>query len=366
MQGVSSSHVHSVSELVLDLFPVSGASDLWNCWAGWMRSRFPRRRASSRAGGTPGIFWVHNDSGNPPLLFAIRGDGRIVRQFRLAVPNLDWEDIAIDDQGHLYLGDIGNNTGRLPLRVIYRIDEPDPSSPAEKPISGLGSDLLCFAARRIGSTPRACSMTDGGAYLLAKYLDGREAELFTVPLEPPSPLAAAGQTPVDRAVARIHRAGNGRRFERGRNAAGGLFDHGHAGLPPRRAAIAAMAARRRGSVPPLHRSRESPGTDVHSSWSPRGAESIALPRRRGGRRAFVRLRRLRRRERPQGRDRDPRNVRDHRRSGHGVPTMTTTLPAAASPSATLRPPSLQTSAPASGRFSSSSPAEFNSRPHSLR
>ena len=57
----------------------------------------------------PGIFWVHNDSGNAPLLFAVRSDGRIVRRFRLGVPNLDWEDIAIDDQGHLYLGDIGNN-----------------------------------------------------------------------------------------------------------------------------------------------------------------------------------------------------------------------------------------------------------------
>ncbi len=77
----------------------------------------------------PGIFWVHNDSGNAPLLFAVRSDGRIVRRFRLAIPNLDWEDIAIDDQGHLYLGDIGNNTGLLRVRTIYRIDEPDPSSP---------------------------------------------------------------------------------------------------------------------------------------------------------------------------------------------------------------------------------------------
>ena len=50
----------------------------------------------------PGIYWVHNDSGNPPLIFAIRGDGRIVRSFRVEVPNIDWEDIAIDDQGHLY------------------------------------------------------------------------------------------------------------------------------------------------------------------------------------------------------------------------------------------------------------------------
>ena len=75
----------------------------------------------------PGVFWVHNDSGNAPLLFAIRADGRIIRQFRLEVPNIDWEDIAINAQGHLYIGDIGNNLGTLPLRAIYRIDEPDPA-----------------------------------------------------------------------------------------------------------------------------------------------------------------------------------------------------------------------------------------------
>src|SRR5262249_42704530 len=76
-------------------------------------------RASREASGIvksrrhSGIFWVHNDSGNAPLLFAVRADGRVVRRFRLAIPNLDWEDIATDDHGHLYLGDIGNNSGLL-------------------------------------------------------------------------------------------------------------------------------------------------------------------------------------------------------------------------------------------------------------
>ena len=110
----------------------------------------------------PGIFWVHNDSGNAPLLFAVRGDGRIVRRFRLAIPNLDWEDIAIDDQGHLYLGDIGNNTGLLRVRTIYQLDEPDPTIP-----EGGDRDRPLPATRtwptprppRTGSTPRAwCSI----------------------------------------------------------------------------------------------------------------------------------------------------------------------------------------------------------------
>src|SRR4051812_22769462 len=56
----------------------------------------------------PGIFWVHNDSGSPPALFAVRRDGALVREYSVNVPNLDWEDIAADDRGHLYLGEIGN------------------------------------------------------------------------------------------------------------------------------------------------------------------------------------------------------------------------------------------------------------------
>jgi hypothetical protein len=133
----------------------------------------------------PGIFWVHNDSGNPPLLFAVRSDGRIVRRFRLAVPNLDWEDITIDDQGHLYLGDIGNNGGVLTVRVIYRIDEPDPSSAADRPLTA--SATVLYALPRSNRFDAEGLVYDQGtAIVVAKYFDGREAELFAVPLEPPA------------------------------------------------------------------------------------------------------------------------------------------------------------------------------------
>lgn len=134
------------------------------------------------------IFWVHNDSGNPPLLFAVHSDGRVVRQFRLEVPNIDWEDIAIDDQGHLYLGDIGNNRGVLPLRTIYRIDEPDPAMPIERPLKASAATFYSLP-RSMRFDAESLVFDRGTALLLAKYLDGREAELFTVPFEPPAPLA---------------------------------------------------------------------------------------------------------------------------------------------------------------------------------
>ena len=80
--------------------------------------RIPEASGIVKSRRYPGIFWVHNDSGNPPLLFAIKGDGAILNAFPVNVPNIDWEDIAIDDHGHLYVGDIGNNTGALPVRDL--------------------------------------------------------------------------------------------------------------------------------------------------------------------------------------------------------------------------------------------------------
>ncbi|MGC8641436.1 MAG: hypothetical protein ACP5XB_16345 [Isosphaeraceae bacterium] len=136
----------------------------------------------------PGIFWVHNDSGNSPSLFAVRRDGTIVRQFRLSVPNVDWEDIAIDDEGHLYLGDIGNNGGLLALRAIYKIDEPDPARPASKPPPIRAASFYRFpAGGRFDAEGLVYDPKADCAVLVAKRFDGREAELYAVPFQPPAP-----------------------------------------------------------------------------------------------------------------------------------------------------------------------------------
>jgi hypothetical protein len=135
----------------------------------------------------PGVFWVHNDSGNPPLLFAVKRDGSLVREYPVKVANLDWEDIAIDDEGHLYLGEIGNNGGRLPIRAVYRLDEPDPSKPAEGPLSVTHASYYRFP--RGGRFDAEGLFIDRGrAVVVAKTFDGREAGLFGVPLDPAPPL----------------------------------------------------------------------------------------------------------------------------------------------------------------------------------
>jgi hypothetical protein len=160
---------------------------------GWLDDKLiPEASGIVKSRRHPGIFWVHNDSGNTPLLFAIEGGGRIVGQFRLAVPNTDWEDIAVDDKGHLYVGDIGNNGGLLPVRAIYRVDEPDPTAPAEKPLPA--SAVTFYALSKENRFDAESLYYDRGSMvLIAKAYDGREAELFTVPIEPPAPLLRPAQ-----------------------------------------------------------------------------------------------------------------------------------------------------------------------------
>ncbi len=142
-----------------------------------------------------GIFWTHNDSGNGPSLFAIRRDGTVVRRFTVAAINLDWEDIAIDDEGHLYLGDIGNNNGRLPARAIHQLQEPDPTKPPEGPLKVQRSTIYTFPA---GGRFDAESLAIDGthALLVAKTFDRRDARLFAIPLDRSNPARAIVPTPV--------------------------------------------------------------------------------------------------------------------------------------------------------------------------
>jgi len=80
-----------------------------------------------------GVFWVHGDSGAGNWLFAVNREGERIARLRVkGAVNVDWEDITHDDQGNLWLGDIGNNdSGRRDL-VVHRIPEPDPHAKLDR------------------------------------------------------------------------------------------------------------------------------------------------------------------------------------------------------------------------------------------
>ncbi|MBX3279526.1 MAG: hypothetical protein KF868_16100 [Acidobacteria bacterium] len=75
------------------------------------------------------LYWVHNDSGDRPRIFAVTSGGKVRGEFRVTgAINQDWEDIAAgpgrDDRPALYIGDIGDNARRRSSIVVYRVPEP--------------------------------------------------------------------------------------------------------------------------------------------------------------------------------------------------------------------------------------------------
>jgi hypothetical protein len=73
------------------------------------------------------VFWTHNDGGGRrQVLYAMSRTGGPLGEFRVTGAMVqDWEDIASDRKGHLYIGDIGNNDARRRELAVYEIDEPE-------------------------------------------------------------------------------------------------------------------------------------------------------------------------------------------------------------------------------------------------
>lgn len=76
----------------------------------------------------PGVFYVHNDAGNDPEIFAIGAAGQDLGVFEVdGADAVDWEDIARGPCAAgscLYLADIGDNDKERSSYTIYRAPEP--------------------------------------------------------------------------------------------------------------------------------------------------------------------------------------------------------------------------------------------------
>ncbi|MFD7045802.1 hypothetical protein [Rhodococcus jostii] len=88
----------------------------------------------------PGLYWVHNDSGDSARIFALDQDGAVKHTYSLAGAGAqDWEDIAIGGgpvagRSYLYVGDIGDNARQRREVVVYRVPEPT--------VTGSGTETL--------------------------------------------------------------------------------------------------------------------------------------------------------------------------------------------------------------------------------
>ena len=76
--------------------------------------------------GINSTIWTHNDSGGKPILYQIDTNGVILKKIIVSgIKNTDWEDLANDYQGNIYIADIGNNLNKRKDLKILKIPHPD-------------------------------------------------------------------------------------------------------------------------------------------------------------------------------------------------------------------------------------------------
>lgn len=125
------------------------------------------------------LYWTHNDSGGDAVLYSVKADGTSGSTAAITISdatNIDWEDITMDGDGNIYVGDIGNNNPPYFERdnlCLYKISEPDLESST---VSGAVAIPFVYPdysfATRYNYDAEAIFWSDGTVYLLTKhYLD---------------------------------------------------------------------------------------------------------------------------------------------------------------------------------------------------
>lgn len=138
------------------------------------------------------VMWTLNDSGDSARIFAITTDGEAVRPENdagryqgikvLNARNVDWEDIAGDDDGNLIIGACGNH--KIPRRdlALYVIREPNPrltkATSVIKKIRFRYPDQTDFTRTINNFDCEAIFACGGKYYLLTKHRTNTRTQLY--------------------------------------------------------------------------------------------------------------------------------------------------------------------------------------------
>lgn len=147
----------------------------------------------------PGVLWTHNDGGFQHI-FAVTLQGRLLRSFRVPGNLIDWEDMAIDGAGNLYLADTGTNGMARTHVAVHKVREPNPYHRSQD-AKIIQTWLLRFPGRRHDS--EALFIHGGFGYLVTKTAVNGTVDMYRFALADRRrsiPLQFVSKVPVRSAV----------------------------------------------------------------------------------------------------------------------------------------------------------------------
>jgi hypothetical protein len=136
-------------------------------------------------GGRAGTYYTHSDAGNPPILYLFDEQGKLLGERELPVTNVDWESLAEDNKGNVYVVDAGNNNNTRRDLTVYRV-KPQESDKVDK-ISFSYSDQKEFppAKEERNFDCEASLWHAGKLYLFTKdRAQQNTSKVYTLPDQP--------------------------------------------------------------------------------------------------------------------------------------------------------------------------------------
>lgn len=142
---------------------------------------------------SPGVFWALSDSGDTARIVAIHADGSSVAYPEDAksggvivsgAENVDWEAIAVDRNGRMIIGDIGNNLSARRDLCLYVVDtEPDPAAHYTRKARRVPfhyADQREFPEKAKNHDAEAMFCHRGSVYVFTKHWSDKESVLHRI------------------------------------------------------------------------------------------------------------------------------------------------------------------------------------------
>ena len=148
---------------------------------GKLPSQISESSGLARVNGKNSI-WTHNDSGGKSELYEIDSLGHLLSIMKIPnIKNTDWEDLAQDYSGNLYIGDFGNNSNRRKDLTIYKIKQNNPGESEKITFNFADQKEFPPTKKERNFDCEAFFWTKDSLFLFSKNRGDRKTKLYVLP-----------------------------------------------------------------------------------------------------------------------------------------------------------------------------------------